>query len=69
MKPFDPKEFKRLQSMRRFYFAKFCAAHRYQSAPSGKTWGEVFKDKEGLTLDQFKEKVDAFKHGRKQSKG
>lgn len=55
--------------MRRFYFAKFCAERRYQAAPSGKTWGEVFKDKEGLTLDQFKEKVDAFKHRRKQGQG
>ena len=64
---FDPKEYKRQQSMRRYYFAKYCAENRYRTAPSGLKWGEVFHKKEGLTLEEFKEKVDAFKHRRKQS--
>jgi len=53
--------------MRRYYFAKYCAENRYRTAPSGLKWGEVFHKKEGLTLEEFKEKVDAFKHRRKQS--
>jgi len=63
---FTQKEFQREQSIRRYHFAKFCAARRFETAPSGLTWAEVFRNKEGLTLEQFKEKVDAFKHGRKQ---
>jgi hypothetical protein len=66
---FDQAKFNRQQSMRRFYFAKFCAERKYQVAPSGLTWAEVFHKKEGLTLEQFKEKVDAFKRSSKQSKG
>ena len=64
-KPFDKRAFKRLQSMRRFYFAQYCGERAYQKAPSGLTWAEVFHKKEGLTLAEFKEKVDAWKHSRK----
>jgi hypothetical protein len=53
--------------MRRFYFAKFCAARANQLAPSGLTWADVFHKKEGLTLKQFKDKVDAYNNSGKQS--
>ena len=47
-------EFDQLQKDRQLYFARFCWKRRHQLAPSGKTWGQVFESKEGLTLDQFK---------------
>ncbi len=43
-----------LQKDRQLHFARYCWKRRHQLAPSGKTWGQVFENKEGLTLDQFK---------------
>jgi hypothetical protein len=46
--------FDQLQKERQLHFARFCWKRRHQLSPSGKTWGQVFESKEGLTLDQFK---------------
>ena len=35
---------------RRYWFARWCHRNRYKHAPSGNTWEEVFKLKEGVTL-------------------
>jgi len=47
-----------LQEDRRLHFARFCWKRMHQEAPSGKTWAKVFHEKEGLTLQQFKEERD-----------
>ena len=36
------------------HFARFCWVKRHDSAPSGITWGQVFENKTGLTLDQYR---------------
>ena len=56
---FTKAEFDREQAHRRHCFAKFCAQHRNELAPSGITWADVFLNKEGMTLRQYKEKLDA----------
>ena len=35
---------------RRYWFARWCYRNRNKIAPSGNTWEEVFKLKEGVTL-------------------
>ena len=35
---------------RRYWFARWCHKNRFKYAPSGDTWEEVFKLKEGVTL-------------------
>ena len=35
---------------RRYWFARWCHRNRRKHAPSGNTWEEVFKIKEGVTL-------------------
>lgn len=59
---FTDKQFNREQSMRRYHFAKFCWDHRTEVAPSGDTWRVVFERKEGLTLDEFRKKVEAYRN-------
>ena len=54
---FSTKEFDREQSMRRLAWAKELWPKKHQAAPSGKTWGQVFLEKEGLSLEAFREKV------------
>jgi hypothetical protein len=49
---FTKEEFDREQAHRRHCFAKFCAQH-------GGDWPEIFRKKEGMTLRQYKEKLDA----------
>lgn len=56
---FTQAEFDREQAHRRHCFAKFCAQRRHQLAPSGNTWADVFLKKEGMTLRQYKERLDA----------
>jgi hypothetical protein len=34
-------------------FAKYCWNNRHKYAPSGKTWREVFNQKEGVDLDMY----------------
>lgn len=52
---FDKEKFAQLQEERRLHFARFCWVNRRKMAPSGKgTWGDIFYQKEGLTLDEFK---------------
>ena len=51
----------RLQFERRYHFAKYCAKKRFESAPNGKRWEEVFQEKEGLSLAQFKAECDAMR--------
>ena len=36
-------------------FARFCWRHQTEKAPSGKLWRDVFTEKSGLTLYQYKE--------------
>ena len=43
----------KLGEERRLHFARFCWVRRNKLAPSGKTWSQVFANKEGLTLDQY----------------
>ncbi len=40
-------------SSRRRMFAKYCWNNRHKHAPSGKTWREVFNQKEGVDLDMY----------------
>lgn len=65
---FNPsdKQLERMQFERRFWFAKYCASRRYQTAPSGKTWDEVFRTKEGVTLEQFRRQVSEMRKRKKQ---
>jgi len=35
---------------RRYWFARWCHRNRHKYAPSGNTWEEIFKLKEGITL-------------------
>lgn len=56
---------KKTQFERRFFFAQWCAPRRWEKAPSGKTWDQVFTQKEGMTLDQFREQVRAIKKQQK----
>ena len=58
---------KRTQFERRFFFAKWCAQRRWERAPSGKTWDEVFTKKEGMTLDEFRRQVNEMRE--RKSKG
>ena len=37
------------------HFARFCWRNQHKRAPSGKLWRDVFTDKSGLTLHQYKE--------------
>ncbi len=55
---FTQAEFDKEQFARRFYFAKVCAKR-------GGKWSRVFEEKEGLTLREFKEKVDAYRKRKK----
>ena len=41
------------------HFARFCWVHQTEKAPSGKLWRDVFTEKSGLTLYQYKELQDA----------
>jgi hypothetical protein len=43
------------------HFARFCWVRRYEEAPSGGTWGDVFEGKAGMTLDQYRLKREAIK--------
>ncbi len=38
---------------RRYWFARWCYRNRNKIAPSGNTWEEVFKLKEGVSLDEY----------------
>ena len=51
---FSPKRHKEDQAYRRLCFARFCWRHRHDHAPSGRTWAEVFKRLEGMTLEEYK---------------
>ena len=53
------------QFERRFFFAQWVAPRRWQRAPSGKTWDEVFTQKEGMTLEQFREQVREIRQRKK----
>ena len=55
---FTDAEFDREQFARRFYFAKVCAKR-------GGKWSRVFQEKEGMTLKEFKRKVDEIKKQKK----
>ena len=37
------------------HFARFCWRNQHKRAPSGKLWRDVFQDKSGMTLYQYKE--------------
>ena len=38
---------------RRYWFARWCYDNKNKYAPSGYTWEEVFKLKEGISLDEY----------------
>ncbi len=40
------------------HFARFCWVRQNDRAPSGKLWRDVFTDKSGMTLYQYKEHRD-----------
>jgi len=56
-----PVPLTQLQFERRWHFAKYCAKKRFESGPNGKRWEQVFFDKEGLSLAQFKAECDAMR--------
>jgi len=51
---FSLKRHNEEQAHRRLCFARHCWRHRHQQAPSGRTWAEVFKRLEGMTLEEHK---------------
>ena len=51
---FSPELHKEQQEYRRLCFARHCWRRRHQQAPSGRTWAEVFKQLEGMTLEEYK---------------
>ena len=51
---FYPELLEEQQEYRRLCFARHCWRHRHQQAPSGRTWAEVFKRMERMTLEEYK---------------
>jgi len=45
------------------HFARFCWINQTKKAPSGKLWRDVFTEKSGMTLYQYKELKDAERNG------